>query len=82
MAKCALSTRDNPFDPFLQFNSWWAFDQEHHYFSCERLDRFAHTSESLTDQENEAEIERAIDDIIAHDPTGLYIKVQRDLPDD
>ena len=75
MAKCALTTNDNPFDPFDQFDSWFMYDIDNGYNSCAFLDRVARTSDSLSDGENEAEIERAIDEIIKYDPLNIYKKV-------
>lgn len=75
MAKCALTTVDNPFDPFDQFQSWFRYDQDKGYNSCSYLDRIARTSDQLSDEENEQEIERAIDEIIKYDPTNIYKKV-------
>lgn len=75
MAKCALTTVDNPFDPFDQFLSWFRYDQDKGYNSCSYLDRIARTSDQLSDEENEQEIERAIDEIIKYDPTNIYKKV-------
>jgi len=70
-----LTTVDNPFDPFKQFDSWFLFDVEKGYNSCEYLGRIARTSEQLSDVENDAEIERAIDEIIKYDPLNIYKKV-------
>jgi hypothetical protein len=72
----ALSTVDNPYNPFSQFSQWFLFDVEMGYNSCAYLDRIAKTSNNLTDEENAEEIERAIDDIIKYDPLNLYIKVK------
>ena len=77
MANCALTTIDNPFNPFEQFASWLLFDSEKGYNSCAYLDRIANTSDELTDAENDQEVERAIDEIIKYDPFGIYIKVKR-----
>ncbi len=77
MADCALTTFDNPFNPFEQFTSWFMFDSEKGYNSCSYLDRIAKTSDSLTDAENDQEIERAIDEIIKFDPLNIYTKVYR-----
>ena len=76
MAECAITTADNPFDPFDQFDDWFRFDQDKGYNSCSYLARVAHTSDSLTDEENEVEIERAIDEIIFFNPE-IYRKVRR-----
>ena len=75
MPKCALTTFDNPFDPFKQFDSWFSFDMEKGYNSCAYLARIARTSDQLTDEENEREIERAIDEIIYYDFMNIYKKV-------
>lgn len=81
MAKteCALTTFDNPYDPFEQFTSWWLFDVEKGYNSCAYLGRIARTSDQLSEEENRQEIERAIDEIITNDPGNIYKKVKRSV---
>ena len=73
--KCALTTVDNPYNPFEQFTSWFLFDEEKGYHSCAYLGRIARTSDQLSDEENNQEIERAIDEIIKYDFTNIYRKV-------
>lgn len=75
MAKCALTTIDNPYDPFEQFDAWYQYDMDKGYSSCSYLDRIARTSSQLSDEENEKEIERAIDEIIRYDFQNIYKKV-------
>lgn len=70
-----LTTIDNPYNPFTEFDSWFMFDCEQGYNSCAYLARIARTSEQLTDQENDEEIERAIDEIIKYDFQNIYKKV-------
>ena len=77
MTECALTTFDNPFDPFDQFDSWFMFDVDKGYNSCAYLDRIARTSDQLSDEENDQEIERAIDEIIKYDFMNIYRKVKR-----
>ena len=77
MTECALTTFDNPFDPFDQFDSWFMFDVDKGYNSCAYLDRIARTSDQLSDEENDQEIERAIDEIIKYDFLNIYKKVKR-----
>ena len=43
----ALTTFDNPYDPFEQFTQWFMFDEEKGYHSCAYLGRIAKTSEQL-----------------------------------
>lgn len=76
-SECRLTTFDNPFDPFEQFTSWFLFDEEKGYHTCAYLGRIARTSDQLTDEENEAEVERAIDEIIKYDFLNIYKKVKR-----
>ena len=78
MSKCALTTVDNPYDPFDDFDSWYQFDMDKGYSSCSYLDRVARTSDQLTDEENDREIERAIDEIIKYDFMNIYMKVKRE----
>ncbi|MEG1523843.1 MAG: hypothetical protein RR475_02325 [Clostridia bacterium] len=73
----ALTTFDNPYNPFEQFTSWMMFDMEKGYCSCSYLARIAHTSDQLSDEENDKEVERAIDEIIKYDFTNTYKKVKR-----
>ena len=75
MAKCALTTFDNPYSPFDEFDSWYKFDCDRQYFSSQYLARIARTSSQLTEEENDQEIERAIDEIIKLDPFNIYKKL-------
>lgn len=75
LAKVALTTFDNPYNPFTHFNDWFMFDIEKGYNSCAYVGRIAKTSDELTEQENDEEIERAIDEIIKYDFMNIYKKV-------
>ena len=70
-----LTTVDNPFDPFEQFTSWLLFDEEKGYHTCSYLGRIARTSDQLSEEENELENERAIDEILKYDFRNIYKKV-------
>lgn len=76
--KVMLTTIDNPFNPFKDFKNWFAFDVEKGYNSSSYLARIAKTSDALTDEENDIEIERAIDEIIAMDFLKIYKKVKEE----
>lgn len=72
----ALTTVDNPYDPFEDFDKWFVYDITNGYNSCAYLARIATTSEQLTEEENLKEIDSAIDEIVALNPT-LYKKVTK-----
>lgn len=74
-----LSTSDNPYDYFDDFDNWYRYDMDKGYNSCAYLARIARTSDQLTNEENVKEIERAIDEIIKYDFLNIYIKVSKDI---
>lgn len=76
MAKCFITTVDNPFNPSEDFDSWFLFDVTNGYNSCAYLARIARTSDALSEKENDEEIERAIDEIIANDVLNVYKKIK------
>ncbi len=73
-----LTTIDNPYNPFDNFQSWFLFDCEKGYNSCAYLARIARTSDAFSDAENSLEIERAIDEIVKFDFQNIYKKVSED----
>lgn len=72
---CLLSTNDNPFDPFEQFDNWLQFDIEKQHYSCSLLARIAKFRDDMSEDERAQENERAIDEIIKHDFEDIYKKV-------
>lgn len=76
--ECRLTTIDNPYDPFTQFDDWFLFDTEKGYNSCSRLDRIANLSDEMSEVEVNEEIERSIDEIIKYDFLNIYKKVTKD----
>ena len=81
MKEFMLTTFDNPYDPFTQFEQWFHYDMEKGYNSCEYLARISRTSEEFTENENNLQIEKAIDEIIQFDPFNIYKKVSRIIKD-
>lgn len=71
-----LSTTDNPYNPFVQFDEWQAFDEQQGYYTCAYLARIVVTSDELSEEEQQADTERAIDEIVALNLTGNYIKIE------
>lgn len=75
-----LTTKDNPYNPFEQFKEWFRFDLEKGYHSNERLARIALVPDSLSKQEKQEEILRAINRIIEIDPEKKFTMVEREIP--
>ena len=75
MSQCMLTTIDNPFSPFTQFDDWFAFDQAKGYCSCSYLARIAKTSTEMSETDYELEVENAIDEIVELNVLGIYKKV-------
>lgn len=75
MRKVAITTIDNPYDPFTQFDEWYAYDEIKGYHSCSLLARFANTSIDLDAEETNLLIEDAIDRIVNLNGLGNYRKL-------
>lgn len=73
-----LTTYDNPYNPFIQFERWFKEDIKLGHDTCGYLAREANTSDILSDDVNEQDIVEAMDRIVKQDPT-IYKKV---LPSD
>ena len=72
-----LTTVDNPFNYFEQFDSWLAFDLEKGYQCCEKLARVAKITDDMSQKEIDSEINRAIDEIMKYDILDIYTKAVR-----
>ena len=70
-----ITTIDNPFDPFEDFENWYLFDCEKGYYTCSRLARLANIEENMTEEEEDQEIERVTDRLIQLDPLDIYKKL-------
>lgn len=75
MANCLVTTIDNPFNPFTQFDDWYRFDTDHGYHTCAYLARIAKTSNDLSEEANDDAINDAVDEIVRLNINGLYKKV-------
>ena len=80
MANTMLSTIDNPYDPFRNFDEWYAYDivlarQEGRNTCCGYLAAISQMSSDVTDSEYEAIIEQIIDEICELNLNGKFIKV-------
>lgn len=82
MKQVMLTTTDNPYDPFDNYDEWYAFDFQKGYHTPEYLARVAYTSEELSECDELEAIEEAIDSILLLNPLGIYKKVERNFDSD
>lgn len=78
MRQTMITTKDNPFNYFTDFDNWYAFDEQKGYHSLSYLARIAKTSSDLTDKEYSEIIEAAVDEIVEMNILGIYEKVVYD----
>ena len=76
MAKVFVTTLDNPYDYWTQFDEWYAFDTEKGYNTCAYLARIAKTSSEMSEKEYENAVEDAVRDVLRLNLTGNYTKTE------
>lgn len=82
MATVMLTTTDNEWNPFTNYDEWYNRDLElsrenERIDTCGYIALIARTSDAFTDEENDREIERAINEIIRFDFKNIYVKVKK-----
>lgn len=76
---CMLTTFDNPYDPFEQFEEWFLFDVEKGYNTCAYMGRLSKITDDMSQKEIDEECDRVMDQIIKYDFMNIYKKVCRDM---
>lgn len=75
--ECMLTTYDNPFDPFTQWDEWYAWDLNAGYHTPGLLARIVKTSNELAEADQFLAVQHAIDEIVHENVSGMHRKVQR-----
>lgn len=78
MATVALTTIDNPYDPFIEFDAWYQFDTAAGYHTSAFLARITKSSDELSETDQDRAVEWAIDEIITENVLGIYRKLKRE----
>lgn len=73
-----LTTVDNPFNPFTEFDQWFEWDVSHGYNTSSFLARIAIVSNELSEADQVLAIQLAIDEIVSENVSGMWRKVSRD----
>lgn len=71
-----LTTVDNPYDPFTQWDEWYHWDLAAGYNTSGLLARVAVVSDDLPDSDKYQVIEDAIDEIVRENVLGVFLKVK------
>lgn len=72
-----LTTVDNPFSPFDEFDEWLAYDTRLGYNSLGMLDRVARVSYDSSEPDQALAVQSAIDEIVMENVCGMWRKVLR-----
>ena len=59
-----ITTFDNPYNYFTQFDNWLAFDRNHGYYTLEYVARVCRSSNELGEEQQKKDLEEAFDSII------------------
>ncbi len=70
-----LTTTDNPYNPFTQWNEWLAYDTASGYYTLDYLGRIVRSSHDLSQADELKAIDDAIDEILKENILGIYTKV-------
>lgn len=73
-----LTTLDNPYDPFTQFDEWYLYDVLSGYNTCAYLARVVITSDELSEADQDLALEQGMDEIMRENILGIYRKVSQD----
>lgn len=71
-----ITTIDNPFNPFTQFEDWNRFDEDRGYNTLSYLARIANTSNEMSEEDYNNAIAMAVDEICNYNILGIYKKVR------
>lgn len=70
-----LSTVDNPYNPFTEFDQWNAYDEQVGHYTLSLLARITRTSDELSELDQDQAIDFAIEEIVEENVSGVHIKV-------
>lgn len=72
-----ITTIDNPFDPFEDWDNWFRFDIDHGYNTCSKLGRLVKYKNAMTIGEENLASAEAIKRLIEIDPFKVYKEVHK-----
>lgn len=76
-----VTTADNKWNPFTQFEEWLAYDSNHGYNTPQWIDCFCMTSSNLEEFIIEDDVANATKAFLELNPYGIHYKVYEDEAD-
>lgn len=70
-----LSTTDNPWNPWTEFNQWNAYDMQAGHHTLAYLARITVSSDEISEADQDLAVELAIEEIIRIHNGQLYVAV-------
>lgn len=75
----ALTTVDNPFDPFTEFDEWFEWDRAAGYDTPSYMARIVMYSSDLSESDQTEAVSDGIDEIIEEHGGTFYKKLSREI---
>jgi hypothetical protein len=72
-----LTTVDNPFNPFTQYDEWFAYDRFLGYNTNSLLARIVRSSDELSEADQMLAIHIGMDEIVKENVSGVHRKISR-----
>jgi hypothetical protein len=73
-----LTTVDNPYNPFTEWDEWYAFDARQGYHTPGLIDRLTFDSYELSEADQTLSVQLAIGEIARANVLGIYRLVTQD----
>lgn len=73
-----LTTVDNPWNPFTEWDEWYAFDASKGYHTPSLIDRLTFDSHELSEADQALSVQLAIGEIARTNALGMYRLVSED----
>lgn len=72
-----LTTVDNPWNPFTNYDEWYTFDNTHGYDTPGLLARISNSSIDLSDSDFESSINQAMLEIVNLNVSGMHTLISQ-----
>ena len=74
-----ITTIDNPWNPFTNWDEWYAYDEWHGYHTCSLVDRLMpNTNDAISEKLYDDLLDDVNNDIARLNPLGIYALITKD----